>query len=55
MKPTYSLTTLLALVSQVQSQPVDKRQDFTKIQYPPGTGENLDSYPPGTGKYSLEL
>ena len=60
MKSSYGLHLLIAISHTVWSTPVDKRQDFTKIQYPPGTGENvaypkgtgenLASYPPGTGE-----
>lgn len=52
MKASLSLAALAA-VAQVASTPVQKRTDdvdYSKIQYPPGTGENLPSYPPGTGE-----
>ena len=52
MKASLSLAALAA-VSPVWSTPVQKRTDgvdYTKVQYPPGTGENLPSYPAGTGE-----
>ncbi|KAL9632539.1 MAG: hypothetical protein Q9164_005261 [Protoblastenia rupestris] len=44
------VSSALALASTISANPIEKRQDFTKIEYPPGTGENLPSYPPGTGE-----
>ena len=39
----------LALSLTTLASPLNKRQDFTKIDYPEGTGANLHEYPPGTG------
>ncbi|KAL8784714.1 MAG: hypothetical protein Q9213_003810 [Squamulea squamosa] len=45
-------TTLYALAAlgYVSATPLGKRQDFSTINYPAGTGENLHEYPPGTGE-----
>ncbi|KAL8964120.1 MAG: hypothetical protein Q9183_004684 [Haloplaca sp. 2 TL-2023] len=32
------------------ASPVANQQDYSKIHYPPGTGEDLPSYPKGTGE-----
>ncbi|KAL8891587.1 MAG: hypothetical protein Q9192_005724 [Flavoplaca navasiana] len=47
-----SSITLFALVAlqQASATPLSKRQDFSNIQYPPGTGADLHEYPPGTGE-----
>ena len=47
-----SSITLFALVAlqQASSTPLSKRQDFSNIQYPPGTGADLHEYSPGTGE-----
>ncbi|KAG8529344.1 uncharacterized protein KY384_005980 [Bacidia gigantensis] len=60
MKATPTLTALLSLCPSALTKPIDKRQDFSHIDYPPGTGEdlheypgageNLPSYPAGTGE-----
>lgn len=50
MKAVIISTALAALAPTILANPIDKRQDFTKIDYPDGTGENLPSYPPGTGE-----
>lgn len=51
MKTSSTLTALIALApTTLLASPVAKPQDFSKIEYPPGTGENLDEYPPGTGE-----
>ncbi|KAL8850078.1 MAG: hypothetical protein Q9221_005004 [Calogaya cf. arnoldii] len=52
MKASLTLCALVAL-QHASATPLSKRQDFSKIQYPPGTGANeganLHEYPPGTG------
>ncbi|KAL8647560.1 MAG: hypothetical protein Q9226_006379 [Calogaya cf. arnoldii] len=48
MKASLTLCALVAL-QHASATPLSKRQDFTKIQYPPGTGANIPQYPPGTG------
>ncbi|KAL8677032.1 MAG: hypothetical protein Q9186_006495 [Xanthomendoza sp. 1 TL-2023] len=48
MKPSITLYGLAAL-GCVSATPVDKRQDFSKVNYPAGTGADLHEYPPGTG------
>lgn len=40
----------LAVLAPALATPLVKRQDFSNIAYPPGTGENLHEYPPGTGE-----
>ncbi|KAL9098108.1 MAG: hypothetical protein Q9163_006171, partial [Psora crenata] len=50
MKAAIISGVLAALAPTIWASPVEKRQDYTKINYPPGTGENLPSYPPGTGE-----
>ncbi|KAI4115181.1 MAG: hypothetical protein LQ345_004175 [Seirophora villosa] len=49
MKASISLCAL-AVLAPVLATPLVKRQDFSKIDYPAGTGENLHEYPPGTGE-----
>ncbi|KAI4250195.1 MAG: hypothetical protein L6R40_000367 [Gallowayella cf. fulva] len=49
MKPSITLCALAAL-GPVTATPLGKRQDFSIVNYPKGTGENLDQYPPGTGE-----
>ncbi|KAI4277865.1 MAG: hypothetical protein LQ337_001454 [Flavoplaca oasis] len=49
MRSSLTLFALIAL-QQASSTPLSKRQDFSNIQYPPGTGANLHEYPPGTGE-----
>ncbi len=34
----------------VWNNPINKRQDFTEVDYPAGTGARLQKYPPGTGE-----
>ncbi|KAL8920100.1 MAG: hypothetical protein Q9208_006453 [Pyrenodesmia sp. 3 TL-2023] len=48
MKASTTLSALAALGFTLAS-PVEKRQDFSNINYPEGTGANLHEYPPGTG------
>ena len=48
MKTSITLCALAAL-QHISATPFSKRQDFSTIQYPPGTGANLHEYPPGTG------
>lgn len=48
MKTSITLCALAAL-QHVSATPLSKRQDFSTVQYPPGTGANLHEYPPGTG------
>ncbi|KAL8756783.1 MAG: hypothetical protein Q9199_002707 [Rusavskia elegans] len=52
MKASITLCALAAL-QHVSTTPLSKRQDFSSIQYPPGTGAkegaNLHEYPAGTG------
>lgn len=50
MKALIALYALIALDHSTLATPLDRRQDFTKIDYPSGTGENLHEYPPGTGE-----
>ena len=50
MKAAFSLAALAALSLSSQANPIDKRQDFSQIDYPDGAGENLHEYPPGTGE-----
>ncbi|KAL9126781.1 MAG: hypothetical protein Q9217_004229 [Psora testacea] len=50
MKAVLISSALAALAPTIWANPIDKRQDFSKITYPPGTGENLPNYPPGTGE-----
>ncbi|KAL8817544.1 MAG: hypothetical protein Q9223_003646 [Gallowayella weberi] len=49
MKPSFTLC-VLATLECVSATPLGKRQDFSIINYPEGTGENLHEYPPGTGE-----
>ena len=49
MKSSFTLIQVLSLSYYGLATPIEKRQDFNDIQYPPGTGENLHEYPPGTG------
>ena len=53
MKASITLCALIAL-EQVAATPLGKRQDFSTIKYPAGTGENLHEYPPGTGENLYE-
>ncbi|KAL8730015.1 MAG: hypothetical protein Q9166_004339 [cf. Caloplaca sp. 2 TL-2023] len=49
MKASITLCALAAL-GPISATPLGKRQDFSIVNYPPGTGENLHEYPPGTGE-----
>ncbi|KAL8727800.1 MAG: hypothetical protein Q9181_005575 [Wetmoreana brouardii] len=47
----FTLCALVALSAGTSlAAPLEERQDFSKIHYPPGTGANLHEYPPGTGE-----
>lgn len=47
---TSAAFSLLTLAVPILASPVVKRQDYSKIDYPAGTGANLHEYPPGTGE-----
>ncbi|KAL8773218.1 MAG: hypothetical protein Q9209_001894 [Squamulea sp. 1 TL-2023] len=49
MKTSNTLYALAAL-GYVSATPLGKRQDFSTVNYPAGTGANLHEYPPGTGE-----